>query len=81
MRPIHFAAEKGSLPTVKFLVKKGAKVDVRSAEGLRPVEYAINGKHLKIADYLRQKMGEGKKKRAKKRRQKRRKRRSEKRVE
>jgi Ankyrin repeats (3 copies)/Ankyrin repeats (many copies) len=53
--PLMRAAEAGNLDGVKFLVEKGAKLDLQSSFGFTALMVAVVNNHVPIAEYLLQK--------------------------
>lgn len=52
-RPLHNAAARGHLDTARFLVKKGADVNVRNkTQGMAPIHWAAPRESLAIVEYL-----------------------------
>ena len=52
MTPLHFAAERDQLPVVKFLVEKGAKVNVTDDQDRTPLHKAARQGYLPVVTYL-----------------------------
>lgn len=50
---LHFAAESGNTETVEFLLKEGAKIDVKNIIGDTPLRIAIKNSHRNIVQLLR----------------------------
>ena len=51
MSPLFAAAQGGHLKVAKLLVKKGAKIDQASDEGLTPLYVAALKGHQEVVDY------------------------------
>ena len=52
LAPIHFAAMKGSVDTVKILIKHGAEIDILSHQNEYPLDIAVREGNFEIAQYL-----------------------------
>jgi len=50
--PLHFAAMRGHLPVVEFLVGKGAPVDAVNEFGAHPLHCAVEEGHMEVAGFL-----------------------------
>ena len=50
--PLHMAAEKGHLESVKVLTSHGASTDCTRSDGYTPLHLAAKKGHLKIVEYL-----------------------------
>ena len=50
--PLHMAAEKGHLESVKVLTSHGASTDCKRSDGYTPLHIAAKEGHLKIVEYL-----------------------------
>ena len=48
----HIAVQYGKIGIVKFLVEKGAKIDVKNNKGNPPLLCAIAGRHVEIVKFL-----------------------------
>ena len=56
--PIHLAARRGRLDSVKLMVEEaGVNLKQRNAEGLSPLDLAANNGHLEVARYLIEERG------------------------
>ncbi len=51
--PLHWAAEKGHLDVVKYLVEKGADVKAANNDGRTPLNMAARNSHLDVVKYLK----------------------------
>ncbi len=51
---LFWAAAKGNIPIVEYLLKNGAKVNVKDSHGFSPITFAVNGgqKNTKIYDLM-----------------------------
>lgn len=52
--PLHCAVFSGSTKTVQFLIRQGAKLDIKDETGTTPIEYAINKRYYAIAKLLKE---------------------------
>lgn len=52
MMPIHWAADRGSLPTIKCLIEHGADVDAQDNDGQTALHYAASCGHAEVVKYL-----------------------------
>ncbi len=52
MLPIHSAALRGQLDTVKLFIAKGAPVDATDQHGLTPLYHAVENDRYEVAEYL-----------------------------
>jgi ankyrin repeat protein len=50
--PIHYAAEKGFVNIIQFLIENGCHVDQRTRSGVTPLMYAAKGNQLEIMQWL-----------------------------
>ena len=50
--PVVMAAKDGSADCLELLIKKGARIDARSKQGLSPLELAVRGGHFDCAQCL-----------------------------
>ncbi len=50
--PLGFAASKGNLEIVKFLVQKGANVNQQTRDGRTPIVHAAEGDHISVVQHL-----------------------------
>lgn len=50
--PLHEAAGQGRLEVVKYLVEKGADVNITTKSGSRPLNQAAYGGHAEVMEYL-----------------------------
>ena len=51
--PLHAAAQNGDMQTIQTLLFHGADVDIKSAEGKSPLDYARESKNLEAIELLR----------------------------
>jgi ankyrin repeat protein len=49
---LHYAAEKGTLEMVQYLVERGVPINTACRQGETPLEWAKNGTHAKVVHYL-----------------------------
>lgn len=54
IRPLHFACVYNAVDVVYPLIKGGAKINMSTADGCLPVDIAIQLKHDRIVELLRQ---------------------------
>ncbi|WP_375316768.1 ankyrin repeat domain-containing protein [Wolbachia endosymbiont (group A) of Opomyza germinationis] len=52
MASLHLAAFNGYSDVVEYLIKKGAKVNLKDRNGYTPLHWAASNDHLKIVEYL-----------------------------
>uniref|UniRef100_A0A6V7L4E5 Acyl-CoA-binding domain-containing protein 6 n=1 Tax=Bracon brevicornis TaxID=1563983 RepID=A0A6V7L4E5_9HYME len=52
MLPIHWAADRGHLPTMKCLIDNGADINAQDDDGQTPLHYAASCGHIDIIEYL-----------------------------
>ncbi|XP_008560819.1 acyl-CoA-binding domain-containing protein 6 [Microplitis demolitor] len=52
MMPIHWAADRGHLPTIKCLIENGANVDAQDEDGQTALHYAASCGHADVVKYL-----------------------------
>ncbi|XP_015588660.1 acyl-CoA-binding domain-containing protein 6 [Cephus cinctus] len=52
MLPIHWAADRGHVPTLKCLVERGADVDAQDGGGQTPLHFAASCGHIEAVRYL-----------------------------
>lgn len=52
--PLHFAAAAGETAVARLLIRRGARLDVKDADGLTPVDAALKGKDPKLAAAMQQ---------------------------
>ena len=50
--PVHEAALKGNIDTLKWLLDNGAQIDAPTKEGLQPIHYACQGGHIEAVELL-----------------------------
>jgi len=51
--PLHWAARKGNVKTVKLLIAKGARIDVKDKYGNTPAKIAVKYNHTEVAKLLK----------------------------
>lgn len=54
-KPIHYAAEVGSISTLQFLLRHGVPIDVLDGEGKSPIQIAVDNLQYSAVEYLRSK--------------------------
>ena len=52
MTPLHYAAEFGHIKVTKFLIEKGANIEVKNEDGNTPLHEAVDGGHFEVVKYL-----------------------------
>ena len=52
MTPLHYAAEFGHIKVTKFLIEKGANIEVENEDGNTPLHEAVDGGHFEVVKYL-----------------------------
>lgn len=52
MVPIHWAADRGHIPTIKCLVERGADIDAQDNDGQTALHYAASCGHADVVEYL-----------------------------
>lgn len=50
--PLHFAAQKGHIEIVKYLIKSGAQIEFKNLTGTTPLHWAAQNGHLEIVKIL-----------------------------
>ena len=53
MTPLHNAAFKGHIDTVKYLVEQGADIEARNDQNSTPLQHAACNDHIDVVKYLR----------------------------
>ncbi|PAV87567.1 hypothetical protein WR25_00291 [Diploscapter pachys] len=53
--PLHWATRVGQLASTALLVQKGARADIRDAQGYAPIHLAVQGNHTHLIAYLLEK--------------------------
>ncbi|XP_063981621.1 acyl-CoA-binding domain-containing protein 6 [Diachasmimorpha longicaudata] len=52
MLPIHWAADRGHIPTIKCLIEKGADINAQDDDGQTALHYAASCGHADVVEYL-----------------------------
>jgi len=52
MTPIHYAAQRGHLSVVEYLVNQKADINARAKDDWTPLHYAAENGHLSVVEYL-----------------------------
>ena len=52
MTPLHYAAEFGHIKVTKFLIEKGANIEVKNEDGNTPLHEAVDGSHFEVVKFL-----------------------------
>ncbi|XP_011300721.1 acyl-CoA-binding domain-containing protein 6 [Fopius arisanus] len=52
MLPIHWAADRGHMLTIKCLIERGADIDAQDNDGQTPLHYAASCGHADVVEYL-----------------------------
>eukprot|EP01122_Echinamoeba_exundans_P014044 TRINITY_DN6282_c0_g2_i2.p1 TRINITY_DN6282_c0_g2~~TRINITY_DN6282_c0_g2_i2.p1 ORF type:complete len:142 (-),score=43.59 TRINITY_DN6282_c0_g2_i2:575-946(-) len=50
--PLHYAADFGQVEVAKYLVSKGAKLDVKDGFGITPLLAAVYENHAEVVEFL-----------------------------
>ena len=52
MSPLHAAAGRGNIDTVKYLVKNNASLEIKDKYLKTPLHYSIENNHLDVIEFL-----------------------------
>ena len=49
---LHLAAQRGHVGAASVLIQKGAKLELKNAQGKKPLDVAINNRHQNVANLI-----------------------------